>query len=267
MTAYSLRTIFTSNGSKLFLGAALALAGCNDVIMNSMMVNTRESRNAGIKQYDAGEYAAAAATFRTTLRANPADYGSHYFLGASLAKMGSYEQAIQQYKTTLELMDIDLVGKEDHPFRMQALNSLADAAIASKDHDLQSITLKGSPPAENQFLLAKIDRGVGDADAALDAFNQASLLAPKDFDIAKEYGLYLLQLGQNDRARVELRKAYGLNTKDQQVASALRRVGVVPGPSLKDPSDLAKPSLPVGPIPEIQLPPLGGNGSAGATAE
>ncbi len=240
-----------SFGRKFTLAGVLGLAltaGCAD-----MMVNTRVARNTGIQQYQDGQYAEAAATFRNTLRANPADYGCHYFLGASLAKLGSYEQAIEQYKTTLEIMNVDLVGRDDYVFRMQALNSLADAVVASKDHDLQSITLKGSPPYENQFLLAKIDRGSGDADAALDAYAQAALLAPKDFDIAKEYGLYLLQLSQNQRATTELRRAYALNSKDTQVAAALRRVGVVPGPSLKDQNDLTKPVVPVGPIPEVEL--------------
>src|SRR4051812_27955202 len=71
------------------LGMTLVVAGCADT-----MVNTPVSRNIGIKQYDAGQYATAAGTFRTTLRSNPADYGSSYFLGACMAKMGSYEQAI-----------------------------------------------------------------------------------------------------------------------------------------------------------------------------
>jgi hypothetical protein len=34
---------------------------------------------------------------------------------------------------------------------------------------------------------------------------------------------------------------------------ALRRVGVVPGPSLKNENDMAKPVIPVGPIPEMEL--------------
>jgi tetratricopeptide (TPR) repeat protein len=217
------------------------------------MVNTLQSRNAGIKQYNSGHYVEAAATFRTTLKANPADYGSYYFLGACMAKMGSYEQAIQKYKTTLVLMSQDLVGKEDRPFRLQCLNSLAEAVVASKDRDIQSALVKDQPAAESQFLMAKIHRGSGDADAAIEAYTQASLLAPRDFNVAKENGLYLLQLGQKDKARSELQRAYAMNSKDEEVAMGLRRVGVVPGPSLKNENDLAQPIIPVGPIPEVQV--------------
>jgi Flp pilus assembly protein TadD len=244
----TLRNIGRFVAGATFLSIALTLSGCGE-----MTVNTLQSRNAGIKQYSEGEYAEASSTFRLALRGNPADYPSHYYLGASLAKMGSYEQAIEQYKTTLDLMNVDLVGQGDHPFRMQAINSLAEAIVASKDADIKSITLKNSPPAENQFLIAKVTRGEGDADAALEAYTEASLLAPKDFDIAKDYGLYLVQLNQNDRARKELHRAYMLNSKDAEVAMALRQVGVVPGPSLKDENDVVRPIIPLGPIPEVQV--------------
>ncbi|HET6246991.1 MAG TPA: tetratricopeptide repeat protein [Tepidisphaeraceae bacterium] len=248
MNTSNLPSLLTSIASTAILGLALVVSGCAEAT-----VNTLQSRNAGIKQYNDGEYAEAAGTFRSTIRSNPSDYGSHYFLGACLAKMGQYEQAIEQYKATLVIMSNDLVGREDHAFRLQCLNSLADAAVASKDRDTQSILVAGAPAWESQFLLAKIARAQGDADAAVEAYSQAALLAPKEFAIAKENGLYLLQLSQKDKARVELRRAYALNSKDEQVASALRQVGVVPGPSLKNEDDLAKPIVPVGPIPEVDL--------------
>lgn len=239
-----LRTIAVT----LMGGAFISVAGCSDAL-----VNTRESRNQGIQQYRDGEYAEAAGTFRNTIRSNPADYGSHYFLGACMAKLGSYEQAIEQYKTCVELMNDSMVGRDDKVFRMQALQSLAEAVVGAKDRDYQSILIKTSPPFENQLLLAKINRGMGDADAALENYSQAALLAPKEFEIHKEYGLYLLQLSQEEKARAELRHAYALNNKDAQVASGLRQVGVVPGPSLKEENDLARPIIPVGPIPEVQI--------------
>jgi Flp pilus assembly protein TadD len=229
-------------------GTALALTGCGDVL-----VNTVASRNSGISQYNAGQYAEAAGTFRTTLRSNPADYGSVCFLGACMAKMGSYEQAIEKYKATLVMMSNSMVGRDDRPFRLQCLEWLADAFVASKDRDPQTALVAGAPASENQFLLAKINRGWGDADAALEAYAQASLLAPKDFEVAREYGLYLARLGQTEKARTELRRAYALNTNDAQVAMGLRTVGIIPGPSLKNEKDMVKPIIPVGPIPEMQI--------------
>lgn len=54
------------------LAFGLFAAGCSD-----MMMNTVASRNSGIQQYRAGQYAEAIGTLRTTLRNNPADYPSH----------------------------------------------------------------------------------------------------------------------------------------------------------------------------------------------
>ena len=121
-----------------------------------------------------------------------------------------------------------------------------------------------APAYESQFLMAKIERGMGDADAALVAYAQASLLAPTDFYIAKDYGLYLLQLSQTERAKAELRRGYALNGNDSQLADALRRVGVIPGPSLKNEKDMVQPAVPVGPIPEVELAlPASGQKSSG----
>jgi hypothetical protein len=56
-------------------------------------------------------------------------------------------------------------------------------------------------------------------------------------------------LNQTARARQVLWQAGAIDQQDREVASALRQLGVVPGPSLQDKSDLAKPVIPVGPIP------------------
>jgi Tfp pilus assembly protein PilF len=220
-----------------------------------LTTNTRADRDRGIKLYNDGQYADAAGAFRETIRHTPADLQSHLYLAQSLDHMGAYEQAVEQYRTTLKIMENSLEGRDDRPLRLKTLNQLADAIAKTQDHDSQaSILLHDARSAEDQFLLAKVERRLGDADAAIEAYRQATLLAPKDAEIRKEYGAYLGQLGQTDQARVELKKSYALNPSDQETAAALRRVGVVPGPSLKDESDMARPIIPVGPLPELQLP-------------
>ena len=102
-------------------------------------------------------------------------------------------------------------------------------------------------------MLGKIYEDRGDPDSALDAFNRAVLLNPKDFIAAKQYGLYLEQVGQKQKAVYSLKKAYNLNPNDEQVNSALARLNVVPGPGLKAEDDLAKPAIPEGPLPEVNL--------------
>ena len=60
------------------------------------------------------------------------------------------------------------------------------------------------------------------------------LLAPARFDVAKEAGLYELGLDPNDPAAQSLKQAYADNPDDAEVNDALRRLGVVTGPSLRD---------------------------------
>jgi Flp pilus assembly protein TadD len=218
------------------------------------MTNTRADRDHGLKLYNEGQYADAAGAFRETIRHNPADLQSHLYLAQSLDHLGAYEQAVEQYRTTLKIMETSLEAQGNRPLRLKTLNQLADVIIKTQDHDQRaSILLHGGHNAEDQFLLAKVDRRLGDADSAIEAYHQATLLDPKDSEIRKEFGSYLAQLGQTEQARTELKKAYALKPDDEETASALRRVGVVPGPSLKDESDMARPGIPVGPLPELQL--------------
>ena len=61
------------------------------------------------------------------------------------------------------------------------------------------------------------------------------------------------QIGQKQKAVYNLRKAYTLNEKDEQVNAALSRMNIVPGPGLKEQSQLAHPPIPEGPFPEVDL--------------
>ncbi|HMB95896.1 MAG TPA: tetratricopeptide repeat protein, partial [Tepidisphaeraceae bacterium] len=126
-----------------------------------------------------------------------------------------------------------------------------DAEINSAEHDAQTYN-----SAENWYMLGKIYAYRGDADSAVDAFNRAMLLEPNNFYISKDYGIFLERVGQSAKAEAPLRVAYSLNNTDVQVADALRRIGVIPGPSILNEDQLAKPLIPKGPIPEVHVPVL-----------
>ena len=126
-------------------------------------------------------------------------------------------------------MDHSLGGKEDVAFRQTVLDSLASAVAKSNDRSAEATALAGgTASAEDTFVLAKVGRLTGDADNALENYDHALLLEPKNFYIAKEYGIYLEQLGQDERAGKVLRVAYTLNSKDEQVNDALRRAASCP---------------------------------------
>jgi tetratricopeptide (TPR) repeat protein len=233
----------------LLLGGLFAAAGCSDVITYS-----KESRDKGLEYYAKGNYDDAAGAFKNAIRQNPADYRSHYYLAACYAQDHDFYQAIEQYKACLAIMPTSMNGQLDRPFRLKALDGLAAAVAGVGDRTAQVDALPAEcKTAEDYFLVAKVNRNLGDADAAIESYHQATLVDPNDFDIAKEFALYLVKLNQIQQADPQLRHAYALNSNDDDVNAALRQIGVVPGPALKPASDLAKPIIPEGPIPSVDV--------------
>ncbi len=234
------------------LMSAIALVGCADITTFS-----KQSHDQGMEYYEQHDYANAAGAFRNAVRQVPNDYQDHYYLAQSYAQQGLWQQAIHSYYDAWEIMKTDGFGQQDTRLRYQVISGLAHAIASSdtRDSEINAAQAKAqsTPTTEQYLLLAKIFVERGDADSAIDAFNRATMLDPDNFGIAKEYGLYLERLGQNDKAAVPLRHAYALDSSDKQVSDALRQIGIVPGPSIKDQDALAKPIVPRGPIPEVDL--------------
>jgi Tfp pilus assembly protein PilF len=247
-------------------GLAVGQVGCST---SNLLTYAQDAREKGIKQYRAHDYENAAGSFRSATRQDPRDYKSFYFLGACYDAVGSHQQAAQAYQSSLKVMELTLEGKKDVEFRARAIDGLGISLAKGHDRAAQiAMPQPGKRPAEDAWLQAKVHRYSGDADAAVQSYNEASLQDPNDFYIAKDYGLYLEELGQARQADIQLRRAYRLNSTDEQVATALRRVGTVPGPALKDKEELAKPPIPRGPLPELKMPAAlgGGGGQANAPA-
>jgi tetratricopeptide (TPR) repeat protein len=244
------------------------LTGCSDVLTYA-----QRDRDIGMDAYREQDYPKAAGAFRAALRQDPRDYMSHYYLGLSSLQLQNYQQAVVAFRSCLDTQNVTLAGKEDNGTRIKAIDGLAQAIVKSDDSDQEVNRVeqeargaKGTLAAREFFLLGKIYRYRMLPDMALDYYNRATLDDPKNFDYAKEYALYCEQLQQTARAQEALKKAYALDSTDKDVADALRRLGVVPGLSLKEKGDLAKPLLPKGPIPEFDLTKLGGGGGGNNNA-
>jgi Tfp pilus assembly protein PilF len=234
---------------------SLGLAGCGGGISPEIITyNHAAYRQQGIEKFDKSDYINAASSFKEALRQEPGDYTSRYYLGQCYDKMDHPQQAIEEYRTTLTGMTHSLEGKGDFQTRGKVLEALAQAIAREPDRsgDIAIVERQERTP-ENGVLLARISRYSGDADTALVHYQEAQQIDPASAAIAKEYGLYLEKLGQTKKADWQLRHAYAMNTRDEEVAAALRRLGVVPGPSLKSEDQLEKPFLPVGPLPEVDL--------------
>jgi tetratricopeptide (TPR) repeat protein len=240
-------------GSVLICAWLLGTSGCADIVTYS-----QDAQREGIKLYQKQNYADAAGAFRNSVRQNPRNYEGYYWLGMSYEQLGQYQQSIASYKTARQTVNLAAEGKHDDEMRAKILSGMA-SAIAKSDQadtetDVANRDARNYGGAENWFMLAKIYAYRGDADSAIDAYNRAALLEPTAFYIAKDYGLYLDRIGQKQKAEAPLRRAYSLNRDDADVNAALRRIGVVPGPSILDEDQLARPTIPKGPIPEVKVP-------------
>ena len=236
--------------SLLALSLGVASGGCAEVTASS-----KHSRESGQKLYAEGSYQDSAGAFRNAIRKDPTDYRAYYGLGQSYDATKSHYQAIQAYRTGLDVQKRTLPGREDDAMRVKFIDALAQSMAKGYDRTMQEEGTPGKPQsAEMKYVQAKAFAYMGDADNAIETYRQAVLLDKKDYAIAKDFGLYLEQIpGMRDEAARQLKKAYQLNNKDPQIVAALRRIGVVPGPSLKEPEQLAKPSVPKGPLPEMDV--------------
>jgi tetratricopeptide (TPR) repeat protein len=239
------------------MAAAIAIvalgAGCAEMITYSNQANEQ-----GEKHLMAGQYQEAAGAFTNATAQNPRHYKAFYNLGQTNEKMGREQQALQAYRTGLEVMDTSELGKKDMVYREKLVVALATCVAhgASKDAEVAALQQRAKRTAQpvDWYVLARTYAEMGDADNAIDAYDRAVLASDsRDVQIAKAYGLYLTQLNQNKRAEVVLTKAYQLNPLDEEVNAALRKIGIVPGPSLLTEEQMSRPFIPKGPIPELEL--------------
>ena len=250
------RIVYAAATTALFAGAVVTAGGCSDLVTFG-----EASREEGVAHYNAGAYPEAAGSFANAIKQRPQDYKSYYYLARTHEAMKNYNTAVGQYRTALTLMQTTLVGQEDKETRAKIIDGLASTLGKGNDAALeQSAFAKTNGPvsAEDHFILAKARVIQGDADAAIDQYAQAAALDPSSLVIAREAGLYLLQVNQKAKATAELKRAYALNYKarkpeDEQLNDALRKVGVIPGPSLAENRDLHSPIIPQGPLPELDL--------------
>jgi tetratricopeptide (TPR) repeat protein len=237
LPTYIQSTRFAAQGL-LLSSLLIAGFGCAEAITFS-----KDAHNEGMSLYQQGDYVDASAAFANAVRQNPRDYPSYFYLGASYQAEGSYQQSISAYRSCLDTMPLSLAGKQDTAMKYRAMDALAmviakSATSADETAELEK-KCAGRASVNDQWLLAKIYRYSGDADAAVEAYDKAVLIDGSRFEITKEAGLYEAVLGQNDRASLTLKKAYVINPDDDQVNAALHRLGVVTGPGLASNPSLA----------------------------
>lgn len=201
----------------------------------------------GIEQFNAGDYSTAAGSFTNALRHEPRYYIAEYYLAASHDALKLHQQAVGEYKATLQIMSTTSSGRRDTEFRYKVIDAMAQSIASGSDVDTQIAELKSKAnSAEDYYILAKIYQHAQDADSAIMNYEKATMIDPNNAKYAADYGLYLDRIGQTGKAEQELRKAQSLGSKDPQIATALQRMGSVAGANETNPQEPAEPKTPTG---------------------
>jgi Tfp pilus assembly protein PilF len=209
-------------------GLFLALVGCN----TDMITYSKDSQHQGLSQLNDGDWVDATGSFKNSVRQDPTNYQAQFYLGECYEMGKQYDLAAHSYETSLDSMSKTLSGRQDTAFHDQAMDHLARLlAVADPSESQLNLLIQQSQQnhsGEGFRIVARAFRYRSDADSAIQNYRTALLMAPHDFDINKEYGLYLIQLSQSQQAVTLLREAYRQNQNDMQVNSALRQLGITP---------------------------------------
>jgi tetratricopeptide (TPR) repeat protein len=147
------RCVRLAAGVLMTSALAMSLAGCADVVTYA-----KDSQDRGVKLYNDGNYADAAGAFRNATRQDPRDYKSHFYLGQSYEQLHQYQQAIQAYRSTLDVMNVSLEGTEDKPFRSKVIETYARCISKSDQRETERGLLEkraaDRQTAEDNLILA-----------------------------------------------------------------------------------------------------------------
>lgn len=236
------------------------MAGCTTD--QPLVSNPRKARLEGIELYNRADYENAAGAFRNAVRQEPRDYRSHYYQGLTYERLGNVQQAIQSYKSALDVMKETPAGRDAIDFRQIVMNTLGSALAKYDTNHLEQDLLSrqatnmefdGRQRAESYFQLAKVERYRRDADSALQAYYKASELDRNDFWLQKEAGLYMLQMGQNNRAVKSIQRANELRARDSEIIAAMQQLRLPLNLYVLQGQENATSIFPAQPLPDVEL--------------
>lgn len=185
------------------------------------------------KAMEAGDYATAEQKLLGVIDHDPSDWEGHYLLG--LAYLGQQRPVEAQSQLELALAVKDR-SKEQTP---KILDALARSLEQQKSYDQLYA-----------FLDAQIDRYEGwqdyarkarflakanDIDGAALAYRQAAYFSRNETEkIYLEIATFYEGLGDYDKAIQALKWAYYIKPEHTQIPGRFRKLGVVPGPTLRE---------------------------------
>lgn len=143
---------------------------------------------------------------RHNIQNNPADFESHYNLGAMLQARGHLQEAIDEYQAALSIRPADPTAN----------NALASALIMAGDTEHAIAALRLALESFPDYFDAHYNLGralatVGDFKGAAEQFADASRVRPDDADAHANLGSALAELGRFADAKAQFERALEIN--------------------------------------------------------
>jgi tetratricopeptide (TPR) repeat protein len=231
------RLALCSATAGLLLAGATVLPGCEGfgqrvgTKVQSTLDNYAVHRNRGFEQYRAGDYRAAAESFRAAADRAASDVASHYWWAVSLINLGEYADA------QLPLEQARAITSDTGPYVDRILDRLAEVYFQLGrtetlyeflDETIVEYGRRSRDFQRQAYFMTKL----GDLDGAKLAFIKAAHFAdPGDASPYVALADFQESIGQRDKARRALRYAYFINPEYDNLAQRLAGHGVVLGPA------------------------------------
>jgi Tfp pilus assembly protein PilF/mono/diheme cytochrome c family protein len=156
---------------------------------------------------------------RHDIQNNPADFASHYNLGARLAARGDTAEAIREYQTALAIRPQDATAN----------NALGAQLIRAGQPERALAFLRSAIASSPEYFDAHYNLGqvlaaLGDFGGAAEQFFAAVRLRPEDADAHANLGSALAELGRFKDARAQFERALEINPVHQLARENLEQL-------------------------------------------
>lgn len=182
---------------------------------------------------DAGNYAEAEARLDKVLRNDPQDWGGRYLMGLTYLEQNRPVEAQSQLELALSVQDRDA---EDTPKILDALaRALEQQERYNELYGFLDDQIERYEGWEDYARKARFLAKANDIDGAALAYRQAAFFSRNETeDIYLELATFYEGLGDYGKAVQALKWAYFINDENETIPNRFRKLGVVPGPTLKE---------------------------------
>lgn len=217
----------------LGLAGLLLASGCYKPAVDGGFYNPAVAKFHAGKEIEAGNYVAAQQKLEPVLYNDPQDWEGRYLMGKAYLGQGRALEAQSELEQALAVKDrseewtpkiLDALAESLHrQERFEELYAFLDAQINRYEG--------WEDYARKARFLAKAN----DIDGAALAYRQAAFFSRNaDEDIYIEMADFFEGLGDYDKAVQSLKWAYYINDEREDIPARLRKLGVVPGPTVKE---------------------------------